>query len=58
MFRGLLQAQHGTVIMKLSFDSADPPVGLVVLGDGLEQPFEGWLQLLGILSRALEPPRA
>lgn len=34
----------------------DPPCGVVCL-DGREEPYAGWLQLLGLLSRALEGER-
>lgn len=54
MFYGLSALQNPDVLIRLTFDSQDPPVGRAVLDDGLEEPFEGWLHLLRILSQALE----
>ena len=41
MFAAPSASDYGVVLIRLTFDSQDPPVGSAVLDDGLEQPFEG-----------------
>ena len=38
-------------------EASQPLTGRVRLENGAEERFVGWLQLLGILSRVLEPDR-
>lgn len=45
------------VVVHIWMESTHPPTGRVVSVEGEPaQPFAGWLQLLTILTNALEPP--
>ena len=49
----------GMFEVHISMETTQPPTGLVVTVEGEPaRPFMGWLQLLSILSGALQPPAA
>jgi hypothetical protein len=45
------------VRIEISVDTFDPPEGTLVADDGEAIPFEGWLDLLRVLSELLEAKR-
>ena len=48
-----------SVVVQIWMDTTHPPTGRVVLvGGEAAQSFTGWLQLLTILTNAVEPPQA
>lgn len=49
----------GVVEVNIWIETTQPPTGRVVTADGgPAQPFVGWLQLLTLLAKALQPPGA
>ncbi len=44
------------VHIRLRIDEREPPVGEVLTEHGESAPFSGWLDLLRVLSEALEDP--
>lgn len=43
--------------IRLHLDELSPPTGLVTLGDNPTLAFAGWLELLALLSDAVDHPR-
>ena len=41
------------MLITIRVDAVGPPSGALVVDQGNSQPFAGWLELLGILSRLL-----
>jgi hypothetical protein len=57
MLDGLAPAYRGGVLIIIRREASQPLAGRVCLENGEEERFVGWLQLLGILSRVLNPDR-
>lgn len=44
------------VEFRIVIEGLSPPTGSVFTPGGVVKPFAGWLQLLGVLTAAVEPP--